>query len=258
MKIHFIGIGGIGVSSLAQYYLETGNKVSGSDLVSSEVTDTFKKKGVKIFIGQHKAKNVPKDVDLIIYSPAVKPNNPELRKNKSLSYPQALGKLTKKYYTIAVCGTHGKSTTSAMIALTLIKAGLDPIVILGTKLKEFKNTNCRVGKSKFLVIEADEWKAALLNYWPKIIVLTNIEKEHLDFYKDLNHILKTYKEFINHLPKDGILVANGDDPNIKRIFRTLTSKDWRKYSLKQKEAKKLKGILRVPGQHNVYNAQAAL
>ena len=258
MKIHFIGIGGIGVSALARYYFKKGNKVSGSDLVSSEITENLKKEGIKIYIGKHKTKNVPKGADLVIYSPAVQKSNSELKSAislgiKCLSYPQTLGELTKEYYTIAVCGTHGKSTTTAMISLILIKAGLDPTVILGTKLKEFKNTNCRVGKSKYLVIEADEWQASFLNYWPKIIVLTNIEKEHLDYYKDLNHILKTYKKFIGHLSKDGVIVGNRDDKNITKIC-----KEFKKYSLKQKEAAKLKKVLKVPGKHNIYNSLASL
>jgi len=201
MKIHFIGIGGIGVSALAQYYLAKGHKVSGSDLVSSEITGSLKKSGAKIFIARHLAKNLPDDTDLVIYSPAVSSDNPEIEKAKKSgikiqSYPEALGELTKKYFTITVSGTHGKSTTCAMIALVLMKAGLDPTVIVGTKLKEFNGSNFRIGKSKYLIIEADEWQASFLNYWPKIIVLTNIEREHLDYYKDLKHILKTYKEYI--------------------------------------------------------------
>ncbi len=263
MKIHFIGIGGIGVSALAQYYLKKGNKVSGSDLVSSEITENLKKMGAKVHIGKHKAENVPKDVNMVIYSPAVQETNPELKKAKEFkiqikSYPQALGELTKKYYTIAVCGTHGKSTTTAMIGLVLIKAGLDPTVLLGTKLKEFKNTNCRMGESKYLVIEADEWQASFLNYWPKIIVLTNIEKEHLDFYKNLTHILKTYREFVGHLSQDGVLVGNGDDENVSRIKNKESRIKNKEFSLKQKETKILEKILKVPGEYNIYNALAAL
>jgi len=229
MKIHFIGIKGIGVSALAGYYLAKGHKVSGSDLV----------------LGPHKAKNVSKDADLVVYSPAVQPDNPEIKQAKKLkikiqSYPQALGELTKEYFTIAVSGTHGKSTTCAMISLILMKAGLDPTVIVGTKLKEFGNKNFRIGKSKYLVIEADEWQASFLNYWPKIIILTNIEREHLDYYRDLKHILRTYKKFISHLSEDGLLI------------------DAREYNLRQKEAKKLRKILKIPGEHNIYNALAAL
>jgi len=261
MKLHFIGIGGIGISALARYYLEKGNKVLGSDLVSSEITKALKKAGAKIFIGEHKVKNLAKDVDLVVFSRAVPKDNPELKQAKKSgiecqTYPQALGELTRKYFTIAVSGTHGKGTTTAMISLILIKAGLDPTVILGTKLKEFGNSNCRVGKSKYLVIEADEYRSSFFNYWPKIIVLTNIEKEHMDYFQNLNHILKTYKEYILHLPKDGLLIANRDDKNVRHI--TCNMKHVTLYSLRQKETRTLKKILKIPGEHNISDALAAL
>ena len=262
MKIHLIGIGGIGVSALAQYYLSKGHIVSGSDLTSSEITELLKEKGIKIIIGPHSENNLSNDANLVIYSPAVRPDNPEYKKAKELniklqSYPEALGDLTKQYFTIAVSGTHGKSTTTAMIALVLTKAGLDPTVIVGTKLKEFEGSNFRAGSSKVLVIEADEHFASFLNYWPKIIVLTNIEKEHLDFYKNLNNIKKTYKEYLSHLGDDGILVANKEDKNINKIAKK-GKQEAVFYSIKQKESKRLKRILKVPGKHNVYNALAVL
>ncbi|MAF43857.1 MAG: UDP-N-acetylmuramate--L-alanine ligase [Parcubacteria group bacterium] len=263
-KIHFIGIGGIGVSALAQYYLAKGDKVSGSDLVSSEIIKYLQRKGAEVFIGNHKAKNLLKGVDLVVYSPAVKRDNLELLKAKSykiktISYPQALGELTKQYFTIAVSGTHGKSTTASMISLVLIKAGLDPTVIIGTKLREFGNSNFRKGKSEYLVIEADEYVASFLNYRPRVIVLTNIEKDHLDYYKNFGNILKTYKKYIHFLLETGTLVANKDD---KRMFQLLGEikqpkyLEW--YSLNQTEAKDLKKILKIPGDHNISNALAAL
>ncbi|MFH1894554.1 MAG: Mur ligase domain-containing protein, partial [Patescibacteria group bacterium] len=135
-RIHFIGIGGIGVSALARYYLEKGHRVSGSDLASSEITEALKKNGARIIIGPHKKENFPKTADLVIYSPAVQKSNPELKQAyqiqntkyniQVLSYPEALGELTRQYFTIAVSGTHGKSTTTAMLSLILIKAGLNP------------------------------------------------------------------------------------------------------------------------------------
>ena len=261
MKIHFIGIGGIGISALAKYYLKKGVKISGSDLVSSEITKELEKLGAKIFIGKHKVKNLPKDVNLVIFSPAITKDNPEIKKAKKLkikcqSYPQALGDLTKKYFTIAVCGSHGKSTTSSMIGLILTKAKLDPTVILGTKLKEFSNSNCRVGKSKYLVIEADEYKEAFLNYWPEIIVLLNIEYDHPDYFKNFDHYLRTFKKFISYLPQNGILIANKDDKIITDNF-FLIGKNVFWYSLREKEAKKIKKILKVPGKFNVSNALAA-
>jgi len=254
MNIHFIGIGGIGISALAKYYLRHGCKVSGSDLNSSEITDGFKKDGAKIFIGPQKAGNLPKDVEIVVYSPAVKKDNPELKKAFSLnslkkknkilvkSYPEALGDLTKKYFTIAVSGTHGKSTTTAMIGLLLAKAGFDPTVIVGTKLKEFGDSNCRIGKSNYLVIEADEHFSSFLNYWPKIIVLTNIGKDHLDYYKNLSNILKSFKKYVFHLPTQSSKLPFGI----------------RDYTLKQREVKKLREILKIPGEHNISNALAAL
>lgn len=260
MKIHLIGIGGIGVSALAQYYLAKGHVVSGSDLVSSEITDSLKEKGIKIFIG-NSVENVRDNFDLVVYSPAVKKDNPELKKAKDLkimvkSYPEALGDLTKEYYTIAVAGAHGKSTTTAMIALVLTKAGLDPTVIVGTKLKEFGNSNFRFGKSKFLVIEACEYDSSFLCYLPKITVITNIDKEHLDYFKTFANVKKAFKDFILKTPADGFLVFNKDDKNFPKIskpkFKTVG------FSIKQKEAPKLKKIMKVPGQHNALNAIATL
>jgi len=266
-KVHFIGIGGIGVSALAQYYLEKGHKVTGSDLTFSEITDLLRKKGARIKIGRHNSKNIPEDVSSVIYSPAVEKNNPELKKAykiqntgyeiQIMSYPEALGELTKQYFTISVSGAHGKSTTTSMIALILIEAGLDPTVVVGTKLKEFNNSNFRMGNSKYLVIEADEWNASFLNYWPQIIVLTNIEKEHLDFYKNLDCILKTFKEYVSHLLGDGVVIANRDDKNINKLLASASLKI-ENYSLEQKEKEVLRKILKVPGEHNISNALAAL
>jgi len=262
-KIHFIGVGGIGVSALAQYYLIKGYKVSGSDLSSSEITEALKKKGARIFIGSHNAKNVASNTDLVIYSPAVNENNPEFREAKKRkikleSYPQALGELTKQHFTIAISGSHGKSTTTALTSLILVKAGLDPTVIVGTKLKEFGNSNCRVGKSKYLVIEADEHFASFLNYWPKMIVLTTIEKDHLDYYKNLNNIIRTFRRYVSHLPKDGTLIANGDDRNTKIIVANCQLPVINYEFSQSKDVRKLKKILKVPGEHNLYNSLAAL
>jgi len=288
MKIHLIGIGGIGVSALAKYYLSRKDRVSGSDLASSEITDQLKKMSrpsgasevrTRVFIGKHKAKNIAKNTDLVICSPAVTPDNPELKAAKEWgikcqSYPEALGELTKKYFTIAVCGTHGKGTTTAMISLILIKAGLDPTVIIGTKLKEFGDSNFRLGKNpeykilntkyKILVIEADEYAGSFLNYWPKAIVITTIDKDHLDYFKNLNNIIKAFRQFIIHLPKGGVLIANKDDKNtdvLKSKFKTQKSKlqfKTQNYSLKQSESGTLKKILKIPGNHILSDALAAL
>lgn len=258
------------MSALAQYYLAKSHDVSGSDLVSSEMIEFLRAKGVKVWIGPHKKDNLKclkpgfkhsfKRDRLVIYSPAVKKDNPELKEVKRMgircmSYPEALGELTKKHFTIAVSGTHGKSTTTAMIALVLAKAGLDPTVIVGTKIKEFGNSNFRAGKSKYLVIEADEHFASFLIYRPKIIVLTNIEKDHLDYYKNFENILLAFKKYISRLSSDGLLIFNSDDPGIRKILNRKTKKQG--YSLRQKEASLLKKTLKVPGEHNVSNALAA-
>lgn len=258
MKVHFIGIGGIGVSALAQYFLQKGHQVSGSDLVSSEITEFLRESGVHILIG-HSHTNISKDMSLVVYSPAVAKDNSEFLQAQALgiplkSYPQALGHLTKEYTTIAVAGSHGKSTTTAMIGLLLEKAGLDPTVVVGTKLKEYGNTNFRMGKSKYLVIEACEYDDSFLSYNPQITVITNVDKEHLDYFKTFANVKKEFKKFMSKLPSNGWLVQNNDDKEIPKFaeanFRIKT------YSLKQKEAKKMK--LQIPGKHNISNALAAL
>jgi|AntAceMinimDraft_18_1070375.scaffolds.fasta_scaffold02626_6 UDP-N-acetylmuramate--alanine ligase len=265
MRVHFIGIGGIGVSSLAQYYLAKGSEVSGSDLAFSEITELLKNKEAKLFLEGHKKENISKDLDLVIFSPAVQEDNPEIIQAKDygikvLSYPQALGRLSKDYFTIAVSGSHGKSTTTAMLSLILIKAGLDPTVILGTKLKEFENSNFRLGHSKYLIIEADEYQASFLNYYPNIIVLTNVEEEHLDFFGSFENIFRAFRDYVNHLPEDGYLVINSDDENVKKIRRAIDVKNIniRPYSLLLPESTQLKNILKIPGDYNISNAMAAL
>jgi len=262
MKIHFIGIGGIGVSALAQYYLALGYTVSGSDLATSEITNFLKKKGVAITLGNAE-KNIQKDMDLVVYSPAVPSSNPELKRAKVLkiitkSYPGALGQLSKEYITIAIAGSHGKSTTTALVSLILIAAKLDPTVIIGTKLREFKNSNFRKGKSKYLVIEACEYDGSFLNYEPDIIVVTNVDKEHMDYFKTFSNTLRVFRSFIMKLPKNGFLVINKDDKNTSKLNIKNPRFNVQNYSKNQKEANKLQKILKIPGSHNVSNALAAL
>jgi len=270
--IHFIGIGGIGVSALAKYYLKKGWEVSGSDLTASEITQQMKELGAQVHIGKPKASLITKKTQKVIFSPAVQKDHEERvdarkRNIQELSYPEALGELTKEYYTIAVSGTHGKSTTTAMLGLLLIKAGLNPTVIVGTKLKEFNNSNCRVGgypdtkykilNTKYLVIEADEHFASFLNYRPQIIILTSLEADHLDFYKTLANLKKTFTRYISLMPKDGIIIANKDDKNIKAILRG-QKRTIKWYSVSHKSAGLLAKLLKIPGKHNVSNALAAL
>ncbi|MDD2909545.1 MAG: Mur ligase domain-containing protein, partial [Candidatus Pacebacteria bacterium] len=157
MKIYFIGIGGIGISALAKYCLKKGHKVYGSDVFDSDIIKVLQEEGAQINIGLQTKDNI-KDFDLVIYSPAIKESNEEYveakkRNTKLLSYPEALSELASNMVTIAISGSHGKSTTTTMLALILIEAGLDPTVIVGTKVKEFGNSNLRVGNSKYLIIE---------------------------------------------------------------------------------------------------------
>ena len=262
-KAHFIGIGGIGVSALARYYLTQGWDVSGSDLAASEITEALQKLGVKVYYGTKGLKE--KIPDIVIYSPAVKQNNPELEEARRLgikaeSYPQALGELTKEYKTIAIAGAHGKSTTTAMVGLMMRDADLDPTVIVGTKVREFCNSNFRLGKSKYLVIEACEYEKSFLNYWPSIIILTNIEMDHMECYKNEAELVATFKEFVNHLPREGVLVANADDINIGKIIPKIQKEKIviKKYSSLDPDTAKLRKNLKIPGEHNVANGLAAL
>jgi len=267
MKIHCIGIGGIGVSALARYYLSRGDQITGSDLGQTEIVDDLEKVGAQIKTGRHQASHVPDDVEMVVYSAAVQESNPELERARSLAterplpiltYAQALGQITRNHCTVAISGTHGKSTVVSMLSLILVEAGLDPTVIIGTKLKAFGNSNFRLGQSRYFIIEADEWHGSFLNYHPEIIILTNIEEDHLDYYRDLNHILDTYQEYLGLLSPEGTLVFNQDDHNIMGLLERVKIKNQAPFSLNQTEADKIAQVIKVPGRHNISNALAAL
>ena len=254
-RAHFIGIGGIGISALARCFLSRGWEVRGSDIEEFPTVKDLKNDGIKITTGVNLA-NIKKGLDLVVYS-AVWANHPELKRAKALgietrNYAEALGELTKDYFTIAVSGSHGKSTTTSMLSMILVKAGLDPTVIVGTKLKEFGGSNFRAGKSKYLVIEADEWNKSFLNYWPQAVILTNIDKEHLDTYGTEASVVKTFSEYVSHLPQNGILIANWQDKNSRKV--ALGS--GRKIIFYNKSRISAR-YLRVPGAHNRLNAEAA-
>ncbi|MBI3588912.1 MAG: UDP-N-acetylmuramate--L-alanine ligase [Candidatus Liptonbacteria bacterium] len=273
LNAHFVGIGGIGISALARWFLAQNWAVSGSDLADSQIVADLRKAGVKVKIGQKQANLPKKGLDMVIYSSAVPYSNPELvearrRGVKPLSYPEVVGCLTKVYRTIAIAGSHGKSTTTALTSLVLMKAKLDPNVILGTNLKEFGNSNFRKGRSKWLVLEADEWSASFLNYYPEITVVTNIDKEHLDFYKNLANVKKIFLKFLGNTKVGGYLVLNRDDkalfslksPILKLAVKNKLEVYW--YSLNDRgsriEDRGLRKVLKIPGEHNVSNAMAAL
>ncbi|MEK9183471.1 MAG: Mur ligase domain-containing protein [Patescibacteria group bacterium] len=255
--VHFIGIGGIGVSALARYYLAKNWQVFGSDLANSEITDALQSEGVKIFIGQRTG-NVNSNLDLVIFTLAVKEDNPELHEARKLniptiSYAEALGELTKQYVTIAVSGSHGKSTTTALLSLMLIKAGLDPTVIVGTRLKEFKGSNFRLGKSRYLVIEADEWNRSFWHYHPAIAVITNVDKEHLDTYKDLSGVISGFNHYLKNIPTGAAAIINAQDKNSVQSAKGCKCQ----LILFNKKSVQLKWPLKIYGHFNQLNAEAA-
>ncbi|MEA2098481.1 MAG: UDP-N-acetylmuramate--L-alanine ligase [Patescibacteria group bacterium] len=225
-KIHFIGIGGIGLSAIARFMKEEGKEVSGSDLSLSLVTEKLEKLGIKIQIGQSE-KNISQDIDLIIYTTAIPKNNSELRKAKELgikmiTYPESLGLIFNNKFGIAVCGTHGKSSVSAMAGLLLDDAKLDPSIIVGSILPRYKS-NLRVGKGEYFIAEACEYERSFLSLYPRIIILNNIELDHTDYYKDIDDMKSAFEEFVSHLPENGTLIINGDSPEISNFQFPISS-----------------------------------
>ncbi|MEK7575058.1 MAG: Mur ligase family protein [Patescibacteria group bacterium] len=255
-KIHFLGIGGIGISAIARMFLLEGKKVTGSDLALSEVTDELVKLGVFVTEGQD-IKTIPKDSDLIVYSPALSEYAKDfLAKVKGfgipmLSYPEVLHQISKEKYTIAVSGTHGKTTTTAMIAKVMADAKLDPTVIVGSLLKDTKS-NFVAGKSEYFVVEACEYRRSFLQLQPTILVITNIDADHLDYYKDLDDVVRAFGELVAQVPKDGFVICNPSLPEIKSAIAKAVCQivDYTKFQ------KRLK--LKIPGKHNLENAAAAL
>ncbi|MCX6739798.1 MAG: UDP-N-acetylmuramate--L-alanine ligase [Candidatus Parcubacteria bacterium] len=218
-KIHIIGIGGIGISAVAKLLLRQDKIVTGSDVNESDTIATLRNFGAKINIGTHNTNNVSKDVNLVIYSDAVPENNPERQVAKEhkipcLSYFQFLGEYSKQKQTIAISGCHGKTTTTALAGLILDKGNFDPTVIVGSKVKNWDG-NLRLGGSEYFVVEGDEYRAHMLELNPQIVILTNIEFDHPDYYRDLNHYIDTFQNFINKIPEDGLLIYNLDDPILR-------------------------------------------
>jgi len=265
------------LSAIAKLMKEKGKKVSGSDLNPSLMTDKLERIGIEVYIGQAE-ENISDDIDLIIYTTAVPENNPELKRAKELgiktiTYPEALGLIFNDKFGIAVCGTHGKSSVSAMAGLLLDDAKLDPSIIVGSIMPKY-DSNLRVGKSKYFLAEACEYERSFLNLYPKIIILNNIELDHTDYYRDLDDMKSAFKEFVGHLPEDGVLICNGDDEKVSSIKYQVSSVV--KFGLNENNDVrgcdvKFKGgrtefkvvynnkdlgefVLKAPGLFNVYNA----
>src|SRR3989338_5305439 len=266
-SVYFIGIGGIGVSAIARMFLLENKEVHGSDLSESEITEELQKLGAKITIGQG-VELIPEGIDLIIYTVAIEKYAVDFLAQikalaiSSLSYPQALHEISNGKYTIAVAGTHGKTTTTAMIAKILIDAGLDPTVIVGSLLQGSTldrekgrtfGTNFIAGKSKYLVVEADEYRRGFLNLTPSILVITVIDEDHLDYFKDLSDIQSAFKELIARMPLKGIIIANKENRNVVAVLEGLPQK------ILFFETPALEEFtLLFPGEHNRRNAAAAL
>src|SRR3989338_3683342 len=225
-KIHFVGIGGIGMSGIAEVLLNLGYQVSGSDLQDSVITQRLKKLGATIYMG-HKAENL-KNVQVVVTSTAVAGDNPEVIKAHELKIPvipraEMLAELMRMKYGIAISVTHGKTTTTSLIATVFVHAGLDPTAVVGGRVKGM-GSNAKLGKSDFLVAEADESDKSFLKLSPTICVVTNIELEHTDHYKDMQEIINCFVEFLNKVPFYGVVIACVDDKNVKSILPRLKRK----------------------------------
>ncbi len=226
-KIHFIGIGGIGMSGLAEILNHQGFKVSGSDLVASDITKRLESLGIKIYVG-HSAKNI-QDADLVVYSSAVKLDNPELqaaieRKIPFIKRAEMLAETMRMKHGIGIAGTHGKTSTTSMVGLTLTEGGIDPTIIVGGKLSGLGGTNARLGDGDFIVVEADEFDRTFLRLTPTIAAITTLEKEHLDTYKDLDDIKTAFIQFANKVPFYGYVVLCLDEPALQDIIPSINKK----------------------------------
>jgi len=281
--IHFVGIGGIGMSGIAKILLEMGVKVSGSDLKNSDILERLQDLGARIFIG-HSAQNVIEDTHTVVYSSAVPQDNPEIleaRKRGLTLIPRAemLARLMAGQESIAIAGAHGKTTTTAMISLVLEINNYDPTIIIGGELKQI-GSNAKFGSGRYLVAEADESDGSFLILHPKMCVITNIENDHLDYYRSVKNIVSAFGKFVEQLPADGFAVFCLDDKELEEIKHRISG-NYITYSVLREDAdfvakniffrgtqswcdvyhrgEKLGQLeLLIPGIHNISNALAAV
>ena len=282
--IHFIGIGGISMSGLAEILMNEGFEVSGSDAHKSELTEHLKAKGARVFYGQQ-ASNIEDGIHVAVYTAAVHPDNPEYKAAEEkgiplLSRAELLGQMMKNYrYAVGIAGTHGKTTTTSMVAEILMAADRDPTISVGGILNSIGG-NIRVGKSELFVTEACEYTNSFLSFFPNMEIILNIEEDHLDFFKDIHDIRNSFRLFARKLPEDGILVINSDIDKFQEITEGLKCRvitvghqpesDYSAGHITYDEyardtfdlmihGKKAETVtLGVPGEHNVYNALAAV
>ena len=290
-RIHFVGIGGIGMSGIAEVLLNLGYKISGSDLKSSVVTQRLASLGAQTFEG-HQAANIV-GADVVVTSSAISIDNPEVVEARHLHIPviqraEMLAELMRLKYGIAIAGMHGKTTTTSMVAAVLAAGGLDPTVVVGGRV-DAMGSNARLGKSQYLVAEADESDRSFLKLSPILSVVTNIDREHMDCYRDMRDVRRTFLEFMERVPFYGTVVGCQDDPILQRVlphvhrrvttYGTTPGSDFlitiqppkvssehtplNRFTViyKEKDGKKKElgeFTLRVPGTHNVLNATAAI
>jgi UDP-N-acetylmuramate--alanine ligase len=279
--IHFVGIGGIGMSGIAELLLNLGYKVSGSDLQTSEITERLKGLGGIIFAG-HGADQIS-GADVVVTSSAVGRDNPEVLAAERISIPvipraEMLAELMRLKYSVAIAGAHGKTTTTSMVASVLAQGGLDPTVVIGGKLKGI-GSNAVLGKGDFIVAEADESDGSFLKFSPAIAVVTNIDREHLDYYQDLETIKAVFLDFIDRIPFYGLAILCLDNesiqdliPKIKKRYTTYGMSSQADFQIRDVEFEKRRSCfsvyrqghklgrftLNLPGIHNVYNATASI
>ena len=279
--IHFIGVGGAGMSGLASILLDSGYKISGSDIVSSKSTKRLTDKGATIFKG-HNESNVEK-ADLVVISSAIPESNPEIRgaRNRKITIikrAEMLSRLMDNKYGIAIAGTHGKSTTASMISLILERSGFDPTVVVGGELNNFKK-NAKLGKGNHIVVEADESDGSFLELNPHMVIVTNIEDDHLDHYENMENILKDFRKFIDKVPDNRRVILCKDCDNLRGLAKQcgkshvsygifteadLMAKDIELDKLNSKskiywQGEKIGDLcLKVAGYHNILNALAAI
>ncbi|MBW2650606.1 MAG: UDP-N-acetylmuramate--L-alanine ligase [Deltaproteobacteria bacterium] len=279
--IHFVGIGGIGMSGIAEVLLNLGYTISGSDLESSDITSRLESLGARVFQG-HRPLNLM-DVDVVVKSTAVGEDNPEVMEAHSRDIPvipraEMLAELLKMKYSIAVSGCHGKTTTTSIISTVLAHGGLDPTMVIGGRLDSI-GSNARLGEGEFIVAEADESDGSFLHLNPYIAVITNVDREHLDYYPGIGEIKDAFLQFANSVPFYGAVILCGDCDNVRDIVPRIKRKvvtygmhneaDFRaadisfngltsRFSLYRREALLGEIEMQVPGLFNVYNSMAAV
>lgn len=284
IHVHFIGIGGISMSGLAEILLDEGFTISGSDSKESDLTKHLEAKGISVFYGQ-KASNIIPGIDLVVYTAAIHEDNPEFAEAKvqglpMLSRAELLGQIMDNYeQSIAVAGTHGKTTTTSMISQILLEAKTDPTITVGGILEAI-NGNLRVGESEVFISEACEYTNSFLNFRPKYSIILNVEAEHLDFFKDLDDIRKSFHKFAANTLADGATIINGEIDNYAEIVEglpqkiityglnssydyyaenvTYDEKACALFSVMHDGQKIMDVHLNVPGKHNVSNSLAAI